>query len=298
MVPVMPVDARMRLDRHRIVFIGGLHRSGTTLLTRCLGQHASISGFRDTGVPMDEGMFLQSVYKPARFYGGPGRFAFHPQAHLTETSQLVSPENHDRIWVKWAKHWDLEKSHLLEKSPPNLIRTRFLQGLFPNSYFIILIRHPIPVSYATKKWSKSRFYSLMNHWIAAHEIFDDDAKYLNRLLVLRYEDFVRTPESILNHIYGFLGLDSHPCSESIRKDLDSGYFARWENLRRNAFLNLRRLFLIWRYEDKVRNFGYSLRDVRWTPTDSEELTLKSLRVRRRFRDRCWNTQDPREPKIY
>ena len=284
MVPAFLMDSRIRMDRHRIVFIGGLHRSGTTLLASCLGQHPSISDFRETGVPMDEGMFLQSVYKPAKFYGGPGRFAFHSQAHLTEASPLVSKENRDQIWGEWAVHWDLEKSHLMEKSPPNLIRTRFLQALFPNSYFIILIRHPIPVSYATKKWSKCRFYSLMNHWIAAHEIFDGDAKYLNQLLVLRYEDFVRTPESILNQIYDYLGLDSHPCLESIRKDLDGGYFARWENLRRNTFLNLRRLFLIRRYEDKVRKFGYSLCDVRWTPTNSDELPFWFLPAPRELKN--------------
>ena len=50
---------------------------------------------------------------------------------------------------------DTGKEFLLEKSPPNIIRTRFLQAMFPNSYFINIKRHPIATSLATKKWSKT-----------------------------------------------------------------------------------------------------------------------------------------------
>ena len=51
---------------HRLVFVGGLHRSGTTPLTRCLAAHAQISGFAHTGVEEDEGQHLQTVHPPAR----------------------------------------------------------------------------------------------------------------------------------------------------------------------------------------------------------------------------------------
>ncbi len=33
----------------RYLFVCGLHRSGTSLITRCLMEHPSVSGFRDTG---------------------------------------------------------------------------------------------------------------------------------------------------------------------------------------------------------------------------------------------------------
>ena len=80
-------------DGKTLVFVGGLHRSGTSLLHRCLAEHPDASGFRGTGVPEDEGQHLQSVYRPARAHGGPGRFGFDPGAHLTEESPLVSDEN-------------------------------------------------------------------------------------------------------------------------------------------------------------------------------------------------------------
>ena len=61
---------------HTYVFVGGLHRSGTSLLARSLEAHPSVSGFRGTGVPEDEGRRMQSVYPAGNRLGGAGRFAF------------------------------------------------------------------------------------------------------------------------------------------------------------------------------------------------------------------------------
>ena len=72
---------RQSMNRPRHVFIGGLMRSGTTLLARILAQHPDVSAFSDTGFVQDEGQYLQSVFPVSSFaYGGPGRFAFDPAA--------------------------------------------------------------------------------------------------------------------------------------------------------------------------------------------------------------------------
>lgn len=61
----------------KFIFLAGHHRSGTSLLHEIIREHPAISGFRNTGVPEDEGQHLQSVFKPANSFGGPGKYIFN-----------------------------------------------------------------------------------------------------------------------------------------------------------------------------------------------------------------------------
>ncbi len=138
-------------NEKQFIFVVGLHRSGTSLLHAILREHPAISGFRDTGVPEDEGQHLQTVLPTGLELGGPGRFAFHPDAYMDEHHPLASEKTARLLWEAWRPYWDVSRPYLIEKSPPNLLRTRFLQKLFPNSWFIAILRHPIAVAYATRK---------------------------------------------------------------------------------------------------------------------------------------------------
>jgi|SRR5580704_1835267 hypothetical protein len=245
------------LDHHKFVFLCGLHKSGTSPLFRILREHPQISGFSDTGVPEDEGQHLQSVFSPANVYGGPGRFGFAADAHLTEKSGLVTTENGDRLFAEWSKYWDLRRRYLLEKSPPNLIRTRFLQALFPDSYFIVISRHPIAVSLATRKWAGSSLASLIEHWLHCHDLFERDRSHLQRVLVLKYEDLTRGSDSRLERIWQFLGVT--PLSSGA---LDPGgnerYFTVWQQLATDEKGRGVYRRTIAQFEKRVQRYGYSL----------------------------------------
>ena len=247
------------MEGHRLVFLAGLHRSGTTLLARLLAAHPEVSGFSGTDVPADEGQHLQTVYPAAKVYGGPGRFGFAPESHLTEESPLASEASALALWEQWSPHWDLARPVLLEKSPPNLLKTRFLQALFPSSAFVVVLRHPIAVSLATAKWRRTRrYHRLLEHWLRCHELFAGDRRQLDRVHVIRYEELVREPEAVLRGIFGFLELEPIPPSEPVGAGADERYFRQWRELQRDprmrAYLTLSAL----RYERRARRFGYSL----------------------------------------
>lgn len=250
----------MTVADSQFVFVGGLHKSGTSLLARCLAEHPSISAFRDTGVPEDEGQHLQTVYPPARAYGGAGKFGFDDRAHMTENSPLVSEESRNRLLAEWSPYWDFTKPVLLEKSPPNLIRTRFLQALFPNSKFLVITRDPVVVGYATQKWSHTGIDSLIEHWLVCHEIFEQDRRYIRRLHVVRYEDLVEDPRAILQELFSFLGLENAPNNVHVRSGVNAAYRRRW-GLQSRAAHDEEPLLedIRHRYKTRVAAFGYHLR---------------------------------------
>lgn len=255
------------MQDHHFVFVCGLHRSGTSILFRSLRDHPQISGFHNTNSPEDEGMHLQSVYPPSGYYGGAGRFGFHPEAHLTETSPLVTENNRRILFEEWSSYWDLSKPYLLEKSPPNLIRTRFLQALFPNSYFIVLMRHPIAVSYATRAWYR-RFHihwrslsRIFEHWLVCHEIFWEDSPHLKNVMVLKYEHFVNEPSVWTNKIYSFLRISDFPNYQKVLSSVNDKYFAMWRRDQTSLLSRLAIKSMIRRFEARFNRFGYSLLDL-------------------------------------
>lgn len=214
---------------HTFAFICGLHRSGTSLLHTTLSLHPKISGFKNTGAPEDEGQHLQSVYASGRTFGGPGKFAFSREAYLDESSPLVTPENKQKLFFEWSRYWDTTRPVLLEKSPPNIIRSRFLQAMFPDSAFIFLTRHPVPVAMATQKWANTDLSALIEHWAVAHQAMLNDLPHLKRSIIIRYEDLVEQPQAILDGIYAFLDIPPAPIIETPDKGINRQYFSQWQS---------------------------------------------------------------------
>lgn len=243
----------------QLIFIGGLHRSGTSPLFKALRERPEVGAFRDTGVPEDEGQHLQDVYPPARAHGGPGLFGFNPASRLTEDSPLATPENARRILECWGRHWDVSRPILIEKSPPNLLMTRFLRRLFPGSRFLIVIRNPIAVSLATEKWSGTSITSLIEHWTACHEIFREDARGQidgGDVKIVAYERLVREPAATLAEIHAWLGLAPSPPPFDLTGEANARYFERFRQLTEADPTLARELER--EFGARVRALGYNL----------------------------------------
>jgi hypothetical protein len=230
-----------------------------------------VSGFEDTGAVEDEGQFLQSVYPPAHRYGGAGVFGLNPASYLDEGSPLATPGNAAKLHDEWARYWDLERPVLLEKSPPNLVHTRFLQRMFPNSCFVVLLRHPVSVTLATKKRGGIPLYCLFEHWVVCHERFAADLSHLERVHVVWYEDLVSRPQEALDEVCGFVGLGRTPLAEPIQSHNDR-YLVRWEEMRQGGLGKAYSNRIVQSFEARVGPFGYSLSDTRrWQRCSLTEL---------------------------
>lgn len=238
------------------IFIAGHHRSGTSLLQDIIRSHPEVSGFHRTGVPEDEGQHLQSVYPPARAFGGPGKYLFNSSSRMDEQHPLATPEVAATLFRQWSAYWDLEKKFLLEKSPPNLVRTRFLQALFPVSSFIVILRHPLAVAYATQKWSGTEIPSLIDHTLLGYELFQRDVGYLRRVHVLRYEDLISDPALTMRKMIEFLGLAPAALTCAIEPTRSESYFARWKADGRGRSLMAEEV--LHRLDARSRVHGYSL----------------------------------------
>lgn len=242
------------------IFLSGHHRSGTSLLHEILREHDSISGFSGTGVPEDEGQHLQSVFHTGKFFGGPGKYIFNEASHMDENHFLATDQNAEKLMQEWGQYYDSSCNHYIEKSPPNLVRTRFFQKLFPNSKFIAILRHPIAVGFATQKWSRTSIESLIDHSLLGYELFSRDLHKLTNAYVLRYEDFVQDPQRETDKIFKFLQLPTINISHQVRQNVNDKYFEMWNEHRSKLFNKVFKK-ISKRTEERANMFGYSINNV-------------------------------------
>jgi hypothetical protein len=262
--PAPPIDP----DAAPLLFVCGLHRSGTTVLARVLASSPGARGLTGTGVMADEGQHLQAVLPPASRYGGPGAFAFDGRSHLTEDSPLASPATARALLAAWTPFWHLTGDEVLgwgpapgrvvlvEKSPPNLVRTRFLQALFPQARFVVVVRHPGVVAISTRRMRpQRRVDDLLRHWSCAHEVVEQDAPHLRHLHVIRYEDLVAHPGPVLDRLAATVGVSPRFDISLLERGRSDPLLRAWAAEPPALSPRTRRLL-----ESRIGRYGYRLEE--------------------------------------
>lgn len=206
---------------HRYVFVGGLHRSGTSLVTRLLARHPQVAAISGAPVPENEGVYLQGAIPHTAQHGRPLHFATDPAQHLVEGCRYDMLDTRLRLEADWAPWFDPTRPWRVEKSPVNLTRARLYQQLFPLAQFVMVLRHPQAVAAAMAKWTDAPPSQIVEHWLEAHERLAIDLSYLHSVMVLRYEDIVADPAATARALYEFLRL-TPPCPDQPTESVFDG----------------------------------------------------------------------------
>ena len=207
----------------RYVFVGGLHRSGTTLLADCLEAHPDVRGLPHALAPEGEGVFLQGAIPHDALAGVPGEWAGDPAMHMVEGGPWDRLEVAERLRRDWDRWYPPGGAWRVEKSPVNLLRARLYQQLFPACQFVFVVRHPVAVARATAKWSDRDEAGLVAHWEAAHRLWAEDAGRLHNWMVVRLEDLCADPERELARLFAFLRLEPAAPPRDVRGDPNADY---------------------------------------------------------------------------
>ena len=192
-------DWQNLLKTRSVAFVGGQHRSGTTVIWRSIATHPEVAWFgeeRECGLDFSEGSFAQDVFPKfgigAEFSAssliagtsteGIGRYALGSPERILWTEERADAESQARVLNAFGYHWErksgpLENSKVfLEKSPPNVVLARYLQALVDmkddsekkeffqppatsRARFIFVTRHPLANAASHQKFPGAKWLS-------------------------------------------------------------------------------------------------------------------------------------------
>ena len=198
------------------VFLVGCYNSGTTLLAELLGQHPAISALST------EGHFITDQFIKDYDIGLPRMWV--EREDLFRLNEDDEGPDALRVKKEWAMRLDLKKPVLLEKSPPNSAKMRWLQKHFENAHFIGIMRNGYAVSEGITRKADPKH--LINswpiemsayQWKRSNEVMQQDAEHLKRFMWVTYEDLAGDTVETLNKITDFIGIDDFETFESDRQ---------------------------------------------------------------------------------
>lgn len=184
------------------VFVVGCYNSGTTLLHDVLAAHPLV------GTLPDEGQFCTDQLPRPRDVGLPRMWAAEPERfHLDENSD----PGIDVVALKrqWAAQFDdYRRPVLLEKSPTNAARTRWLEKHFQPARFIGIVRNGYAVAEGLHRKRRHPYPLAARQWAESNRVMLADFDHLQDKLLIRYEELTEEPRRHLSEIFAFVGLDA------------------------------------------------------------------------------------------
>jgi Sulfotransferase family len=194
------------------IFVVGCGNSGTTILWKTLLSHADLGG------PLSEGQDLKDLPRCMTHFLGRQTFRLFAHSRFKMAYRTTEKDYTPRIGEHLAEVYADHLSpglRFIEKSPSNSMRVRFLQRVFPDAFFVLVVRNGIAVSEGIrrKRWYdpdrqpmaglQTTIADAAEHWSRTNHSLFLDRLHLRRSIVVRYEDLVANPAPVLHAILEF-----------------------------------------------------------------------------------------------
>ena len=219
------------------LFILGCNNSGTTLLYNLLGRHPQIDPLKKEG--------QDSPYMPfTNDYRD--NFGFGLNRVWTEKMRFFrSPDvkSIERLTQSWlSMRSSTGGRYTMEKSPPDSVRSLWLQEHFSPAWFVGIVRNGYAVceGIKRKKGAAINYERAARHWTIANRVMLEDSKKLKHFMLVRYEDLTENVEKTMHIIEKFLGLPEYDYSKMDVIDLGYSHFppAKIKNMNNKSFMAL------------------------------------------------------------
>jgi len=224
--------------------------SGSTLLTEIIATLKNVSPNNEYGTR--EGQTLPSVRKI--MFDHEDRW----NPNLFYDWKFIKKE--------WLKHWDTSKTILLEKSPPNIIRSFKIQKVFKPAYFICMVRNPYARCERNKRMGGDLIEAAKS-MVMQLKYQKNNIEKLDRVLFFTYEKLTENPKKVKTEMIKFI-----PELEDINIDLISSAHnflnkkmkirnLNYEKIKKLNREDLEKLNSIFKKENEILSyFGYDVID--------------------------------------
>jgi hypothetical protein len=228
------VEQKLKLDNHFWLFCLGVNNSGTTLIHELLRNHPEVRALPREGHRCTDALPDPTEHDVGRVWA--------KVMHEFRMDENSDPGPALQAKYDWLFYAGSRPGILLEKSPPNSVRSRWLQANFQPARFLCLFRDGYAVSEGIRRRANVDIAEAANHWASVNRVLLDDMEKLDRTLSLKYEDLCDNPEPALQKLEQFLdlkvGIDrsivTNPMRarnlENTKKPLENFNAKSWDNL--------------------------------------------------------------------
>lgn len=277
------------------VFVVGMPRSGTTLLSSLLNAHPDLVIAPEThyftrcwtGEPIRDWADVERMLD---------RLDQQPGVHDMQLTAEEERRIRERLRVATAPtHGDVLRALLEtyaeqsdapawgEKTPDHLRFVPEMARQFPEAVFIAIVRDPrdVCLSLRSMPWSRSTLLEQAWTWRTYAALVDRyRADYDGRFFHLRYEDLIADPESVLRDVCTFLEMPFHasmlrpqedsaqpfdaerePWKEKSKRQIDASNREKW----RTQMPEAERIIVEWIAGQWLSAYGYVRPPVEWRP---------------------------------